>query len=318
VQLFTQYDVHLRPSCESCGAPNTSTNQWYAYNPTNLVQQIMNGNTNPSALAQAQAQAVANIIANQAANNNSNGNVHIYQSRMCVDCWTYWKKFSLFKFANARQERLNQLKNQVHKCSVNGCGKEFKMKQLLIKHCGTAHGYFAKTANPATTNNERPQAIRNRTAFFLLTTPMTKAARLVCTNTVKLARLAKKPFKLVELAELNKEWNAEKRDITAIMQKRGVLGGVGTSLVGSKAKQKLDVPRIDVIHKARSQKVVANGLNGHNGHGDNDSSSDLVIDNENGDESAPKPDYFKYFEQKCTTPCYTPTQFLFPKPSSGN
>ena len=282
----------------------------------------MSGNANPTALANAQAQAVANILASNA--NANPANVHIYQSRLCADCWIYWKKFSLFKYPNARQERLNQLKNQVHKCSVNGCGKEFKQKQLLIKHCGTAHGYFAKTANPATTGsngNERPQAIRNRTAFFLHTTPMTKAARLVCLHTIKLARLAKKPFKLVELAELNKEWAKEARNISEILRARQAAYQAAQA---SSLRQKLDVARIDVIRKNRARLAKAgksngheasavNGANGHeNGH-DDENSNDLVIDQD----SADQPEYFKYFEKKCTEPCYTPEQYLFPKPTSG-
>lgn len=120
LQAFGQFDVHLRMSCESCGAPNTSTNQWYAYTPTNLVQLIMTGNTNPNALAQAHAVAIQNILTQQ---QNNNTNPSISQQRMCADCWSYWKKYGSFKYPNARQERLNQLKNQVHKCAVIGCGR---------------------------------------------------------------------------------------------------------------------------------------------------------------------------------------------------
>lgn len=117
--MFQQYDVHLRNSCESCGAPNTSTNQWYAYTPTTLVQLIMTGQTgNQAALMQAHAQALAQLAQSGTAQSTA-----IYQQRLCADCWSYWKKFSAFKFANAKQERLNQLKNQVHKCAVVGCGR---------------------------------------------------------------------------------------------------------------------------------------------------------------------------------------------------
>ena len=204
--------------------------------------------------------------------------------------------------------------------------KEFKVKQHLVKHCGTAHGYFPKTQNP--TNNERPQVIRNRTAFFLLTTPLTRAARLVCVNTIKLERLRKAPFKLVELAELNKEWAKEKEtrssiSISALLDERAKKVA---SVRAARPKQKLDVARIDVIQRNRVRLVKAakkqqtssngaiNGLNGQNGHAavDDENSNDLVIDN---DADEPKPDYFKYFEKKCAEPCYTPQQFLFPKPS---
>ena len=163
----------------------------------------MVGNTNPSVLSNAAAQVQA---AAASANNGAQTNHHgISQARFCADCWVYWKKYSSFKYPNARQERLNQLKNQLHKCSVNGCGKEFKQKQLLVKHCGIAHGYFAKPQTPVGQANQKPPPIRNRTAFYLYTTPMTQAARHVCTGTIKLNKLARKPFKLVELSDLNKE-----------------------------------------------------------------------------------------------------------------
>jgi hypothetical protein len=82
----------------------------------------MSGNTNASLLANAHAQAVQNL-ANSNPTTNANNSTHLYQPRVCAECWTYWKKFASFKFPNARQERLNQLKNQIHKCSVNGCGR---------------------------------------------------------------------------------------------------------------------------------------------------------------------------------------------------
>ncbi len=308
VTLFNQYDVHLKTSCESCGAPNTSTNQWYVYNPTNLVQLIMSGNTNPNLLANAAAQHHQLMLQQQA---NGTANHHgISQARLCVECWNYWKKFCNFKYPNARHDRN---RNQVHKCSVNGCGREFKMKQLLIKHCGIAHGYFAKVNNPAAPNNGR-QPIRNRTAFYLYTTPMTKAARVVCPNTIKLRKLAKKPFKLIELSELNKEWTKETRNITEIVDTRKK----------TYVKRKLTVKLIDRITKYRSKltkrqqqnKELNGGTNGHhalNGHEeDDDEDTQLVIDNQDDE---PKPEYFKYFGQKSLEPSFKPAQIAFPKPS---
>ncbi|CAF0703568.1 unnamed protein product [Brachionus calyciflorus] len=285
VQLFNQYDVHLKNSCESCGAPNTSTNQWYAYQPTNLVQLIMSGNSNPTLLANAQAQAAA----------AQQNNTHITQCRLCAECWIYYKKFSSFKYPSAKYEKNIQNKNQVHKCSVNGCGKEFKMKQLLIKHCGIAHGYFAKSNNPPA-QNERP-AIRNRTAFYLLTTPMTRAARLVATEAIKLKKLARKPFKLVDLSELNKEWTRESRNIRDLLDK--------TKKKSNQVKKFLDVKLISKIAKNRAR-LLKKGSNE-----DDENSNDLIISDEDGD----KPEFLKYFEKKCTTPCYVPEKLAYPKPS---
>jgi len=46
---------------------------------------------------------------------------------------------------------------------------------------------------------------------------------------------------------------------------------------------------------------------------EDESDDELIIDN---DEDS-KPEYFKYFENKCTEPCYTPTTLLYPKPDKG-
>ena len=272
----------------------------------------MSGNQNPAALANAVA---AHQLSVQSANAGSNSHV-FYQARLCSDCWLYWKKYAGFKFPNARYERQNQIKNQVHKCSVNGCGREFKVKQLLVKHCGIAHGYFAKTAQPVGQNNQRPAAMRNRTSFCLFTTPMTQAARIVCTNSIKLRKLGRKPFKLVDLAELNKEWYKETRNITLI---------IDTSSKRRLAKKRiLSKPLIDRIQKAflkfmRKKKKLNNGIeldneNDTNDYDDDDDeiSNELVIDNEED-----KPEFLKYFENKCTTPCYVPEKLIYAKPSAG-
>lgn len=238
----------------------------------------MGGNTNPTHLANAQAQAAA----------AQQNNTYISQCRLCSECWIYFKKFSAFKYPSAKYEKNIQNKNQVHKCSVSGCGKEFKMKQLLVKHCGIAHGYFAKSSNPPG-QNDRP-AIRNRTAFYLLTTPMTKAARLVATDVIKLRKLSKKPFKLVDLAELNRQWSKESRNIAELCEKAKKKKPI---------KKPLDVKLILKIAKNTKR------LND-----DDENSNDLVI------EDTDKPEFLKYFEQKCTTPCYEPERIAFPKPTS--
>lgn len=312
VQLFNQYDTQLKTSCESCGTPNTSTNQWYAYNLTSVTQLVMAGNTNPAALTNA-----ANQLASQNAANNNTSNNHInHQARLCADCWNYWKKFHAFKFPNARQERMNQLKNQVHKCSVNGCGREFKLKQLLVKHCGTAHGYFAKTNLPPGQNNPRPSAIRNRTSFYLLTTPMTKAARITCPNSIKLKKLPRKPFKLVELVELNKEWTKDsKRNIEQILadykKKKFEKRKLSKDLIAVIAKSYAKVLK----RKKKAEKKLTNGQT--NGHDDENSQEDenseddeLVIE----DDNEAKPEFLKYFENKCTEPCYVPEKLIWVKP----
>ncbi len=289
----------------------------------------MSGNYNPAVLT---AAAAAQQAAHHSNSSSTNGNHIFYQARLCSDCWIYWKKFASFKYSNAKQERLNQLKNQLHKCSVNGCGREFKMKQLLVKHCGIAHGYFAKTNNPPGQNSPRPPAMRNRTSFYLLTTPMTRAARVCCTNSIKLKKLARKPFKLVDLSDLNKEWTKESRNINDLVKQ---------SQAKTHAKRLLSKDLIAVISKSYSKllkkkkrsefkktKSLTNGntMNGHHANenhntqnsntedDDDDEDDELVIDN-NDDVKVDEPEFLKYFENKSTTPCFTPSQLLYPKPS---
>lgn len=325
MQLFNQYDVHLKSSCESCGLPNTSTNVWYAYNCSNLTQLIMSGNHNPAVLAAAAASQ------QQAAQQNGSQNGHSFnQARLCADCWIYWKKFTAFKYPNAKQERLNQMKNQLHKCSVNGCGREFKQKQLLLKHCGIAHGYFAKTNNMPGQNSPRPPAMRNRNSFYLLTTPMTQAARVCCTGTIKLKKLARKPFKLVDLGELNKEWSKETRSISELVKKSKAKTHPKRSLnkeliqVIAKNYAKILKSKKRLEMKKNKNKLTNGATNGHHvdNHNSNtedndydDDEDELVIDNNDETAKGDEPEFLKYFEQKCASPCYTPAQLIYPKPS---
>jgi len=194
-----------------------------------------------------------------------------------------------------------------------------------VKHCGTAHGYFAKTNNPPGQNSPRPPAMRNRTSFYLLTTPMTRAARVCCTNTIKLKKLARKPFKLIDLSELNKEWSKESRNITDLVK---------ASKAKTHPKRLLSKDLISVIAKTYQKllkkkkrsdlKKVTNGTNGHHldNHNqnsntdidDDEDDNELVIDN-NDEIKGDEPEFLRYFEQKATTPCYTPAQLLYPKPS---
>lgn len=109
-------------ACESCS--KTTSSQWYAWGPAHLT------------------------------------------CRLCHGCWTYWKKFGGLRYpshldadkVNAiraldgdaaqypcrecpkifnRQERLvaHMAAHRPHRCNLPGCGKEFKFKAHLARHC---------------------------------------------------------------------------------------------------------------------------------------------------------------------------------------
>lgn len=166
---------------------------------------------------------------------------------------------------------------------------------------------------------------------------MTRAARHACPQIVRIKKLARRPFKLVDLGELNREWFKETRHIADLLSARVA------KRVDRLGKTKLDVKLINRIHRtrARTLKNRKNGVNvnsnnnkrkemnggtngttttnGHDvdmdGHGDDDDDENLVIDYENPED---KPEFLKYFENKCTTPCFTPERLAFPKPTPGN
>lgn len=91
-------------------------------------------------------------------------------------------------------------------------------------------------------------------------------------------------------------------------------------------KIKLDIKLISVISKTRVKTLKqkrANKTGGlTNGHA-HDEGEEI---NENGEEFindcynaiSEKPEFFKYFGNKCTTPCFVPEQIAFPKLTSGN
>lgn len=223
------------------------------------------------------------------------------------------------------------------------------MKQLLAKHCAIAHGYFTKANLPPGQQQQQAGSsrmpVRNRTAFHLLTTPMTRAARVVCPQIVRVKKLARRPFKLVDLGELNREWfksgggggdAAQQRNITEILNTRA------SKRVDRLGKLKLDVKLINRIHRvtrsrggggSTGKKSKVNGTNGTNGHqdggggevemvdgevdddNDDDDDAQLVIDYDNQED---RPGFLKYFENKsANTPSFTPDRIAFPKPSSG-
>lgn len=88
-----------------------------------------------------------------------------------------------------RQERLlaHMAAHRPHRCSLPGCGKEFKFKAHLARHCAQAHGIAIRAGSP------RP-IVKTRAAFYLQTNLASKVARSVCSSLFKPRHSARKPF----------------------------------------------------------------------------------------------------------------------------
>ncbi|XP_064601539.1 metastasis-associated protein MTA3-like isoform X2 [Liolophura sinensis] len=152
-------------ACESCYTANC--NQWYSWGPTHM------------------------------------------QCRLCASCWHYWKKYGGLKMPtrldgerpapNQRHERVAQMAAmRMQKCTIGGCGKEFKLKAHLARHLATAHGLAIRASSP------RP-VMKTRAAFCLITTPLTRISRRICRDILRPKRAARTPFVAVNVAAIKQE-----------------------------------------------------------------------------------------------------------------
>lgn len=99
-----------------------------------------------------------------------------------------------------RQERLvaHMAAHRPHRCSFPGCGKEFKFKAHLARHCAQAHGIHIQAGSP------RP-IVKTRAAFYLHTNQATKIARATCTSLFRSRHSARKPFIMINSVAIKAE-----------------------------------------------------------------------------------------------------------------
>lgn len=155
--------------CESCYTPTSS--QWYAWGPAHM------------------------------------------QCRLCHSCWNYWKKYGGLKYPTRLEsvdlmpgsvtERLaaQMASHRPHRCTISGCGKEFKLKAHLARHCATAHGLVIRAGSP------RP-IMKTRAAFYLHTTPLTRLARRYSSHLLRPRHAARNPFQPINILAIKQEYHS--------------------------------------------------------------------------------------------------------------
>ncbi|KAK3932477.1 Metastasis-associated protein MTA1 [Frankliniella fusca] len=165
-------------ACESCNV--TSSSQWYAWGPTHM------------------------------------------QCKLCHTCWQYWKKYGGLKVPSRIGEGESEVKkksgsgnvsdedsvserapsslasHRPHRCSIIGCGKEFKLKTQLARHYATVHGLAVRAGSP------RP-IMKTRTAFYLCTTPLTRISRRLCRALMQTRHAARAPFWAINVPAIKQE-----------------------------------------------------------------------------------------------------------------
>ncbi|XP_076442315.1 metastasis-associated protein MTA3-like isoform X2 [Babylonia areolata] len=124
------------------------------------------------------------------------------QCRLCSACWMYWKKYGGLKMPTRleRVAHMNSMRTQ--KCTITGCGKEFKLKTHLARHLATAHGLTLQGAGGG-----RP-VVKARAAFCLVTTPITRLSRYLCKDILRPRHAARCCYLPVCSAAIKQECHA--------------------------------------------------------------------------------------------------------------
>ncbi|XP_046557984.1 metastasis-associated protein MTA3-like isoform X4 [Haliotis rubra] len=163
-------------ACESCYTAHSS--QWYSWGPSHL------------------------------------------QCRLCSCCWSYWKKYGGLKMPTRlgtnnygdslpteRVAQMNAIRS--HRCTISGCGKDFKLKAHLARHLATAHGLAIRSGSP------RP-VMKTRAAFCLVTTPLTRISRRLCKDILRPRHAARCPFIPINIAAIKQECSGRVTEVGKI------------------------------------------------------------------------------------------------------
>ncbi|XP_067680881.1 metastasis-associated protein MTA3-like isoform X11 [Haliotis asinina] len=131
------------------------------------------------------------------------------QCRLCSSCWSYWKKYGGLKMPT-RLERVAQMNAiRSHRCTISGCGKDFKLKAHLARHLATAHGLAIRSGSP------RP-VMKTRAAFCLVTTPLTRISRRLCKDILRPRHAARCPFIPINIAAIKQECSGRVTEVGKI------------------------------------------------------------------------------------------------------
>ncbi|XP_046628372.1 metastasis-associated protein MTA3 isoform X2 [Neodiprion virginianus] len=160
------------------------------------------------------------------------------QCRLCQSCWTYWKKYGGLKVpsriddADSERKRVGSAgagaggagsdeegrgtvgAHRPHRCSIPSCGKEFKLKAHLSRHYASAHGVDLRGTGVgvgvgggggggggAGGGSPRP-VMKTRSAFYLRTSALARAARRLCAAQLRTRHAARAPHQPVNATPL--------------------------------------------------------------------------------------------------------------------
>ncbi|XP_066594066.1 metastasis-associated protein MTA3 isoform X3 [Prorops nasuta] len=142
------------------------------------------------------------------------------QCRLCHPCWLYWKKYGGLKVPSRIDDADLERKrggagsdeeskgiggaHRPHRCSIPSCGKEFKLKAHLSRHYASAHGVDLRgsgTGGGGGGGSPRP-VMKTRSAFYLRTSALARAARRLCAAQLRTRHAARAPHQPVNATPL--------------------------------------------------------------------------------------------------------------------
>ncbi|XP_011305751.1 metastasis-associated protein MTA3 isoform X2 [Fopius arisanus] len=141
------------------------------------------------------------------------------QCRLCQSCWTYWKKYGGLKVPTRIDDSDSERKrgsagsdeeskgmggaHRPHRCSIPSCGKEFKLKAHLSRHYASAHGVDLRGSGAGGGGSGSPRPVmKTRSAFYLRTSALARAARRLCAAQLRTRHAARAPHQPVNAAPL--------------------------------------------------------------------------------------------------------------------
>ena len=95
--------------------------------------------------------------------------------------------FNQYVICCAERLASHMASHRPHRCTITNCGKEFKFKAHLARHCATAHGLAMRSGSP------RP-IMKTRAAFYLCATLAARVARRLCSKVLKPRHATRNPF----------------------------------------------------------------------------------------------------------------------------
>ncbi|XP_072491856.1 metastasis-associated protein MTA3 [Notamacropus eugenii] len=111
------------------------------------------------------------------------------QCRLCATCWLYWKKYGGLKMPTQTEEE---------KLSPNPTTEDPRVRGHMSRQ--------ATQGMPVRNTGSPKSSVKTRQAFFLHTTCLTKLARQVCKNTLRLRQAARRPFVPINCAAIRAEY----------------------------------------------------------------------------------------------------------------